>query len=275
MPAVVVITFVLLLVIGRLTQLISGIRLEKLLWAMPILVMSLPVVASVAYSPLYGLASVALILGAWARDDRPWSGILLGLAICLRLWPGLIAVGFWASGKRRVVYESAATFVLLNLVGLALPGVTLNGSIASIVQGGSQWIDNRMNMSLVAALALIGVPIAISSILIAATGALLAFRNRGLAVPITVFVGLLASPLSWPTYALVVLPMAALYARLRSNIPVMALAVASASWSFAPHDLIGRIHLLIVVASLFLMASIRNVYPLYPAKVPSLTAQGR
>jgi hypothetical protein len=61
---------------------------------------------------------------------------------------------------------------------------------------------------------------------------------------------LIASPLSWPTYALVVLPVAALCIRRLPRLAVVAVSVPLALWSLVPTKWIGHAHF-VALAALF------------------------
>ena len=231
MPVVTIVILLLLTWIGRLVHTISGVELWKLLWTLPLVIISLPIVASISYSPLFGVLSVALILASWRYQDRPWAGVLLGLSAALRLWPGLVIIGFWIAGKRSLAYKSVATFLVVSFAAVLLPGVELGASITSLLEAESTWLNHNMNSSLALVLWPYGVPAFAATIGASLIGLFAAYRNPANAVPITLIAGLIASPLSWPTYALAALPVAALYARTRSPIPILAMAVPVGFWS--------------------------------------------
>lgn len=259
MPVATVAVVVLLMWIGWLSLHIGGLTGKQMLWAMPLLLLSLPVVTSLLYSPLFGLLTVALILASWRYQDRPWAGVLLGISAALRLWPGLVIIGFWLNGRRRLARNAVATFVGLSLVGLLLPGVTLAGSIESLLAAKDAWLTHNMNSSLAVVLWPLGVAPIVSVVVASGIGIWLASRNRAHAVPITILAALLASPLSWPTYALAALPVFALYARLESPLPVLGLAGALASWSLWPSKWFGHLHFSVLVVMLALVAIPRTV----------------
>lgn len=254
MPAVSLIVVVLLMWIGWLARAISGLEVTRFLIGASILLLSLPVLTSLAYSPVFALLAVALLLAAWRYQDRPWAGFLLGMSAALRLWPGLVILGFWLAGRRRLARDAALTFFGLNLVGLMLPGVSFAGSITSLLSAKDTWLNHNMNSSLALVLWPFGVPPVVSLLAVCALGTWLAVRNRAYAVPITILAALLASPLSWPAYGLAALPIGALYARFKSPKTMLLIAGWLACWSLWPSHWLGHVHFVVLVAMLALFA---------------------
>jgi hypothetical protein len=161
---------------------------------------------------------VTLVLVSWGYKDRSWAGVPLGLAMAARLWPGLIVLGFWIAGRRRAAYQAMAVFLILNLAGLALPGVSLAGSIGALSDGGADWVDHIQNASLAYLLLDLRIPVVFSVVVAATLSLIVARRYPDRAIPICVVGGLIASPLSWPVYSLAVIPVAVLAWRSRSPI---------------------------------------------------------
>lgn len=257
MPVTLLMTLIMLTWIGWLIQTISGVEPSNLLLSAPVVLLSLPVVSTISYSPMSAVLTVALILTAWRFQDRRWAGFLLGIATGLRLWPGLVIVGFWLAGKRQLAYIAIATFAVLNVTAIViLPGVDLGSSVNSLTNATGDWLNNNVNSSLSLVLWPYGVPPAVPAVLAASVGAFAAFRNRENAVPITIVAALIASPLSWPTYALVALPIAALCVRRLPRLAALAVAVPLAMWSFVPTKWIGHAHFL-ALAALFVLIVIR------------------
>ncbi len=189
---------------------ISGVELARLVWVGPFLVLSFPVVTAVSYGSLNSLVMVTLLLLSWANRDKSWAGIPLGVAMASRLWPGLVVVGFWISGRRRAAFQAFAIFIVMNLAGLALPGVGLTGTIRVLLGGGPDWVEHTQNASVSYLLLQLGVPVAISVMTASGFALFMALRDPEKAIPICVIGGLIASPLSWPAYSLAALPVAAL-----------------------------------------------------------------
>jgi Glycosyltransferase family 87 len=259
MPVATGLTVLLLVWIGWLSLGLSGLSRRQAIWAVPLLLLSLPVISSLLYSPIMALLTVALLIASWRYRDRRWAGVLLGLSTALRLWPGFVIAGFWLNGRRRLALSAAVTFAVLSLAGLMLPGITLAGTIASLTAAKSAWLNHNMNSSLVVALWPVGVPPRVSVVAVCCPGLWLAYRIRAHAVPITIVVALVASPLSWPAYALATLPILGLYARHESPWPVVGLMAGLATWSLWPTSWIGRIHFAALVVVLILVARPRTI----------------
>lgn len=83
-----------------------------------------PIVAFPAANAVFYANSSAVVTLLVATG----SGVALGAATTMRLWPGFIVLGFVLLRRWRTVGAAAATFVGLNLAGLLLPGVTIGGT---------------------------------------------------------------------------------------------------------------------------------------------------
>ncbi len=68
------------------------------------------------------LALLAGTLIAWRRGADGLSGLLLGLAVGIKLTPALLTLFFWWRGKRRIAVISAVVFALTQLISLAALG---------------------------------------------------------------------------------------------------------------------------------------------------------
>jgi alpha-1,2-mannosyltransferase len=257
MPTMALLVAALLVWVGWMSQKISGLDPWRFLTGAALLLMSLPVLTALTYIPALGLLAVALLVASWRYQDRRWAGILLGVSTALRLWPGLVVLGFWLTGRRRLARDAIGTFLGLSLLGLLLPGVTVGGSIDSLLTGGDFWLNHNMNSSLALVLWPLGVPTVLSVVLVVAVGLWLAARNRAYAVPITILAALLASPLSWPTYALAVVPVAALYARWKSAATILCLCGALATWPLWPSQWFGHLHFAVLAVMLVLVVRTR------------------
>lgn len=86
----------------------------------------------------------ALMLGAVVAEDRPkLAGFLLALAIGLKMWPALIAVALFASGRRLIATWTSIWFVALTMFLLAATPITVNGTVSALTQD----IPNPANIS--------------------------------------------------------------------------------------------------------------------------------
>lgn len=86
-----------------------------------------PIVAFPAANAVFyanSSAVVTLLVAAGVRG----SGVALGAATTLRLWPGFLVVALLLLRRWRTVRAAVATFAGLNLAGLLLPGVTAAGT---------------------------------------------------------------------------------------------------------------------------------------------------
>lgn len=256
-------TLLILTLLGMilwLTHRISGVDLRLIMWVAPLLMLSLPVVTTISYGSLGVMMALVLILIAWMFLDREWAGIPLGVAAATRLWPGLIIVGFWLSGRRRAAYQALAAFVVLQAAGLLLPGVTLSGSLSSVTHSGEAWLNHNMNASLALVLLPYGIPPVLAVAFAAAIGLLLAWRNKPNAIPVSLVAAILASPLSWPSYSLSALPIVAHWWRKFRLVSVAVLASPLVLWPLVPtrwrgHAVFVVLVLLLVFASRWGIAS--------------------
>lgn len=232
----VVTSFILPLVfyILWLTHKISRVEWRRVVWVGPLLYVSFPVVTAISFGSLSAVLTVALILVAWAFQDRPWAGIPLGIATAWKLWPALVVIGFWLSGRRRASYQAGVVFVVANAVGLLLPGVSLGGSLESLRAGNNDWLEHSQNASLARVLFRFGLPAGVGIVVGAGVGCWLAIRDKSRAIALTAVAALLASPLSWPSYALAALPAGALWWRRGRTIALAALASPYVLWVVVP-----------------------------------------
>lgn len=250
MPAVTVTIAILVTLDLWLAGRIAGVEWAWLSMFGPLLFVSLPVVTSVIYGSVSVVAMTTLILGAWAYRDRDWAALPLGIAAAMRLWPGLVIVGFWVSGRRRVALIAVAVFVAANAAGLLLPAATVDGSFQALLQGGGAWLNHNQNASLAPVLSGFGVPAFITTLLVSALALALSHRRPFRAIAICVVAALLASPLSWPAYLLVTLPVMVGWARSGGLFKVLALSSPLVLWMFTPTRWKGHIAFFILVVLL-------------------------
>jgi hypothetical protein len=111
--------------------------------------------------------------------------------------------------QRAVVRTTVMTSALLTLFGLLLPGVTLEGSVASLIAGGSAWVGRGHNGSAAAWLSdlgVVGVVIGMSATLCIYAIGLIRSRDLRSDIMWTLPLALVASPLTWLPYLLVLVP---------------------------------------------------------------------
>jgi len=94
--------------------------------------LAVPLVLFAAQAVWYGNASaVVTLLVAVALRGSPAA---LGAATVLRLWPWFIGLVWLVNGRWRDAVKAAGWFAGLNLAGLLLPGVTVEGTVAAFVE---------------------------------------------------------------------------------------------------------------------------------------------
>jgi len=271
MPVVSILIAGLVVGILALSGRISALGWDKLALVGPLLFLSYPVVTGVSYGSVSVVITVVLVLLAWAFQDKDWAGIPLGLAAAMRLWPGLVIVGFWIAGRRRAAYVATAVFVVVNVVGLLLPGVTLEGSLHALTQGGGAWIDHNQNASLALILSRFDVPVVVSTLVASVIGVTLAIRNPRQAIAICAITALIASPLTWPAYILVALPILVSWWRAGGRLPVAILSAPLILWVGTPTGWKGPIGFAVLVVLLVYCGFVRSSRK---SSGPSLTSHG-
>ena len=248
MPLITTLILILVAVALWLTHRIARVEWKWVAWASPVVYFSYPVVTAITYGSVSVVSMTVLILMAWAFQEESWSGVPLGIAAAMRLWPGLVIVGFWIAGRRRAAYVAATVFLATNLLGLLLPGVTLEGTMSVILGGAGDWVNHNQNASLAAFLDAWGLPIALPTLVMSGVSIWLAWRNPSEAIPLCVLGGLVASPLSWPAYLLVTMPILAMWWTDGGRVPVALIGAAFLLWPFTPTSAKGLLALIALVA---------------------------
>lgn len=156
--------------------------------------------------------SALLVFGGWLalRRNDFWGGALLALAAALRPWAGLCILYLVLRRRWRAAAVAGGGFILLNLVALALPNISIVGSIASLSTP-TEMLTHTDNESLVGGLALAGLPMGVAlgaaAVLILACLAwsLRLSFDRGFGVVLAV--ATLAAPTVWGHYWVVLVPL--------------------------------------------------------------------
>ncbi len=172
---------------------------------------------------LFGLAALALV-----RNRDAQAGAWLGIATALKLFPGLALVYLLLRGRVRAAVAGGAVALSLTLLPVVRYG------LAGYIDLWREWFHTRttgawvvewINQSLVTRIAQAAGPVSAAAALIAVValvaGALaLAWRRRrmsALTVPdelaLTLGVSVIASPIAWFTYWVLVFPLFLLAAR--------------------------------------------------------------
>jgi hypothetical protein len=177
----------------------------------------LGVVVGLAYVQNFRWGTVSipialLVTLTWNRVRRRRStGVALGVASALKLYPGAMAIPLVINRvTRRSGVVAAVTFVLLNIGGAAITGVSVAVSARMIQTGGSTWLAHPGNVSLPGVLSRTGLPLWVSYAVVASgVSALVAVslkRPINQSIAFSLALAVVISPLSWPHYDVLVLP---------------------------------------------------------------------
>jgi hypothetical protein len=161
------------------------------------------------------------------------SGLWLGLATTLKLYPGMGLVPMATNRtSRSTLAAAAASILLVNGFGVLLMGVSVSDATKLIVRGSAPWIDFQSNISLPGVFARAGLPgfVTVAVMVLAVVGVWLFARNRpfdqGMALAVALAV--VVSPLAWLHYDVMVLPVVVRLWTMRSS--WRPAAIASAGW---------------------------------------------
>lgn len=202
------------------------------------------VVAAVAYGALSGPAIWSHAFGTqstllWgclavfvvAYHRRMWvlAGVVLAIAGTLKLFPlALIPLLVWRRRWKAVV-ACVGTLVLLNGTALMASEVSIGSALQGVLSSSANWFDLPSNISLAGWLGRnteqVWVPtLVLGSVVVLAGISIMAIRRMQpiVAVPFLLTVALIASPLTWPHYILLLVP---------SLLPVLARARDLNYWS--------------------------------------------
>jgi uncharacterized membrane protein len=199
----------------------ANIRADLILLAAPLLVLSHPAISAFEFgSQSFVVAGlITLAIGLLRRGDSAVGGVALGIAISLKLWPALLMIPLWRAGRRRGTLFGLAVSGVSTLVA----GLVFRLSLLQVWRGltgaSNTWVGFPGNGSLAGRFTIMGasVPAAtiLSAVVLLPILLLLWDRMTGLEVELwgTVLVALLASPLSWDHYNIVLIPLAVMLAR--------------------------------------------------------------
>ncbi|MEX0797436.1 MAG: glycosyltransferase family 87 protein [Acidimicrobiia bacterium] len=157
------------------------------------------------HMPLVAAAIGASMLASGHKRGA-WRGFFVGIASGLKVFPFGAALAY---KERRwvTVMTAVATVLGLSLVGLLLPGLSFESSLAALFDAADTYGNSIINMSVSYHIGG-GLPVAL---LIAVLGLVLIFftSNRTdpwVAVPTTLIITVLVSPLAWPEYLVLTFP---------------------------------------------------------------------
>ncbi|MGH9168054.1 MAG: glycosyltransferase family 87 protein, partial [Acidimicrobiia bacterium] len=195
----------------------GGEARARLLLLAPIALFTTPVQWTLAWSTQSLLVAV-LVLYCWRLSGR-WSGTLtgvpLGIAGTLKVFPLVAIVPLVRSHRERVAGGALGAMVLLSAVGAAVLGVSVREALGAIASAGSTWLPLEGNASLASLFHRTGMSSTLASLTGGGLGlvAVAWLLRRKLPEEETYFgsilAGLLASPLSWIHYDVVLIPLAA------------------------------------------------------------------
>lgn len=145
---------------------------------------------AVAVAPL-----ILLSLLAGRRGDSYRGGVPLGVATVLKLWPWAIPAVLFLTGRRRMALGAGLSFMLLNLAGLWLPGVSIRGAVEAM--SGQTWRFSYGDNG--ALTALIGSTVLVQLLLVGVVVWLSRFDWETAAIAVIPF-ALFLAPLLWAYY---------------------------------------------------------------------------
>lgn len=165
-------------------------------------------------SPLLALPVACAGLLAYRKRHLTIAVLLIALSAVLKPVLLIILVAFWRTGSRREASIGLSAFVSLNLVGLAVGRVGLVDVYEALNETTAAWFSTGPNLSAASWLNQL-LPIGPWWLWGTATALVggvlwLTRRFRGLLhvqMAVWACVGLLISPLSWPHYLLMVIPL--------------------------------------------------------------------
>ncbi len=194
----------------------------------------------------------ALTLFAWPLMNKGKGlvgGGVLALAGTLKIFPLILVVPLLLRRRYWAVGATVMAVFILNLAGLALPGVSLSGAIEALTQASVTWVDLPTNGSLVTVVMGLGMSpgtaqafVGVVLILFLALAVKLR-KEQALADPLPwVTAALLLIPLSWASYDLVIMPAAAALLLARAVRPRLTGMTVWAFW-IVPAFLLSSVYL--------------------------------
>lgn len=238
-----------------------------------VLLISGPMLRSLQFGA-WSMLMAALLGAVWVsarRGSDHVAGVLLGVLIAVRLFPGLLMVPMLAARRWRIAVIGFATSLLFNVLGMRILSIPAGDFVEGIASAGDIWISLEANASLIRPL--LQFVNAHSLLVVAGLSAVcvayisrLARKGFGLdqMMAITVVAMLLVSPLSWEHYDVMLFLVVAWMLRPESPKPAR---VGAALWLWAmtigfflrqpweqagllaagPPSLLGRLLLLVVL----------------------------
>ena len=195
---------------------------NPLVWALipGVLLLSRPSIESFFWgSHATVLAFAVLLLTVSLTTDRHWglTGVLIGVATVLKLFPGLFLIVLLVLRKWRPAVISAGIFAVVNALALALPGVSLAkawDAIPTVSSHAFGIVGNASISSMLVTREWLGQRGAGVVFVVAALAATIVLTRRSsqektqrlALITCVASLALLASPLSWSHYGLLLYP---------------------------------------------------------------------
>lgn len=174
---------------------------------------TIPTFQTLRFAGQGALVAVLVLIGWLAiRNDRPkLGGVLIGIASLLKLFPLILLIPLIRHRRDKASIAVVTTFLSANLIGLALPGVSLASSIEALSNASALWQGLYSNGSVLRILDLLGVTgttaLATATAFLLVCGFLLTRDMSTSSSPFAwLALALLVLPLSWASYDLVLLP---------------------------------------------------------------------
>lgn len=242
-------------------------RLVALL--MPFLVLTPLFLELMAHGGHVGVL-VLLLTGTAVAIDRAsgrWAGVTSAVLGTLRGFPLMLIPALARMRLWRPALVGSLAFLTINVAGLMILGLSPQSVVAGLRSGSSLFGTDVHNASLAGMLARLGVPfqaaapIGLVAVLAVWAVALRRPSSHRQVVLVTVPAMLLASPLCWPSYALMLIPWfgLALADRRRpaASVVIIVAALGFTAWALAGVAVSGVVGFLIAVVA-FVAASVTD-----------------
>ena len=173
-----------------------------------------PTAFALRYAGQAVLVAALVYLACVLEKRQAWllAGLAVAVAASLKLFPFLL-VGAWLfSGRKRAAYSALLLTLGINVLGLLLPGVGLRDAIVTLSQTPGDFAGIGANISMTSVLSAAGVSGILGQIItvvivLGFVGVLWIHKPSALRVPLVwLLIGLMALPLSWVSYDVLVFP---------------------------------------------------------------------
>ncbi|MGD2101300.1 MAG: glycosyltransferase family 87 protein, partial [Acidimicrobiia bacterium] len=153
------------------------------------------------------MLAVGALLAGQRDSDSALSGVPLGVALTLRLFPGLLLIPLVLARRYRAVVAAILVFLASSAVGIVLFDVDLVSAVNALQVAEREWMAFSGNGSLAMPLAEMGLSPDVVGPTLAVVGLSVAWMigrkgSLGDQLAVTLMVALLVSPLSWFHYDL-------------------------------------------------------------------------